>query len=175
MSASRVDNLDAPPLTRQQKILAFLTNPRWYWVLAPAGVVAFMLGCWGYFSYEPEGGGHHSLSDAVYGSVKLFFLHAAPQPETHVGYALDVARYLAPIVAGWAALIALISLLHDRVQHMLIPLRRNHVVVCGLGYVGFEFLRQLRLAGYRAIVIEADQDNPRIKTCRDWGLSLIHI
>ncbi|WIM88565.1 NAD-binding protein [Candidatus Mycobacterium wuenschmannii] len=173
MSASSTSGQDAPPRTFQQKILAFLTNPRWYWVLAPAGILAFLLGMWGYFSYVPEGGGHHSLSDAIYGAAKLFLLHAAPQPETHVGYALDIARYLAPIVAGWAALIALISLLHDRVQQMLIPLRRNHVVLCGLGYVGFEFLRQLRLAGYKAIVIEADPDNPRIEACRDWGYPVI--
>ena len=56
---------------------------------------------------------------------------------------------------------------------MLIPLRRNHVVLCGLGYVGFEFLRQLRLAGYKAIVIESDPDNPRIKACRDWGYPVV--
>ena len=95
------------------------------------------MGCWGYLAYVPAEGGHHRLSDAISGSAKLFLLHAAPQPETHVGYALDIARYLAPIIAGWAALIALISLLRDRVQQMLIPLRRGHVVLCGLGYVGF--------------------------------------
>lgn len=87
-------------------------------MLAPAGFAAFLLGCWGYLACVPAEGGHHSLSDAIYGSAKLFPLHAAPQPETHVGYALDIARYLAPIVAGWAALIALIPLLRDRVQQM---------------------------------------------------------
>ncbi|MCV7332362.1 NAD-binding protein [Mycobacterium cookii] len=155
-----------------QRILAVLTDPRLYWVLAPAAVFAFLLGCFGYLTWEPLEGSehvHYSLSDALYGSSKLFFLHAAPQPESQVGLALDVARYLAPIVAGWAALIALIALLHDRAQRMLIPLRRNHVVLCGLGDVGFELLRVLRAANYRVVVIEADARNPRIEACRQWG------
>lgn len=157
-------------MTVHQKLLTELTHPRWYWVLAPTGIAAFLLGCLGYRSYQGE---HHSASDVVYGSIKLFFLHAAPQPEHDVGIALDVARFLAPLVAGWAALIALVSLFRDRVQQMLIPLKRGHVVVCGLGDVGFEFLRQLHGAGYRVVVVEADAANPHIKACRDSGCPVI--
>lgn len=92
-----------------------------------------------------------------------------PQPEHNVGVALDIARFLAPIVAGWAALIAVVSVFRDRVQQLLIPFKHGHVVVCGLGYAGFEFVRKLRAAGYRAVVIESDENNPRIRTCRNWG------
>lgn len=159
-----------PPATLQHKLLTGLTDPHWYWALIPAGIAAFALGVQGYGTY---GGGDHSLSDAVYGAVKLFFLHAAPQPENHVGMALDVARFLAPIVAGWAALIALVSIFHDRVQQLLIPFKHGHVVVCGLGYAGFEFVRKLRAAGYRAVVIESDEANPRISTCRNWGFPVV--
>lgn len=159
-----------PPETLQHKVLTGLTDPHWYWALIPAGIVAFALGLWGYGSYE---GGGHSFTDALYGAVKLFFLHAAPQPENHVGTALDIARFLAPIVAGWAALIALVSVFRDRVQQLLIPFKHGHVVVCGLGYAGFEFVRNLRAAGYRAVVIESDENNPRIKTCRNWGFPVV--
>ncbi|GFG69604.1 NAD-binding protein [Mycolicibacter senuensis] len=159
-----------PPTTFQHRLLTGLTDPHWYWVLIPAGIAAFVLGLWGYGSY---GGGHHSLSDSVYGAVKLYFLHAAPQPEHNVGVALDIARFLAPIVAGWAALIAVVSVFRDRVQQLLIPFKHGHVVVCGLGYAGFEFVRKLRAAGYRAVVIESDENNPRIRTCRNWGFPVI--
>lgn len=158
------------PATLPHKLLTGLTDPHWYWVLIPAGFAAFALGMWGYGSYE---GGHHSVSDAVYGAVKLFFLHAAPQPENHVGIALDIARFLAPVVAGWAALIALVSVFRDRVQQLLIPFKQGHVVVCGLGYAGFEFVRKLRAAGYRVVVIESDEANPRIRTCRNWGFPVV--
>ncbi|RRR48127.1 hypothetical protein EHH44_01830 [Mycolicibacter terrae] len=159
-----------PPATFQHKLLTGLTDPHWYWLLIPAGIAAFALGMWGYGSYA---GGDHSISDAVYGSVKLFFLHAAPQPENHVGLALDIARFLAPVVAGWAALIALVSVFRDRVQQLLIPFKQGHVVVCGLGYAGFEFVRNLRAAGYRVVVIESDEANPRIRTCRNWGFPVV--
>lgn len=159
-----------PPVTFQHKLLTGLTDPHWYWMLIPAGIAAFVLGMWGYGSYESGG---HSLSDAVYGAVKLFFLHAAPQPENHVGIALDIARFLSPVVAGWAALIALVSMFRDRVQQLLIPCKQGHVVVCGLGYAGFEFVRKLRAAGYRVVVIESDEANPRIRTCRNWGFPVV--
>lgn len=161
----------APPSeTFQHRLLTGLTDPHWYWLLIPAGITAFLLGLWGYGTYE---GGDHSLSDAVYGASKLFFLHAAPQPENHVGLALDIARFLAPVVAGWAALIALVSVFRDRVQQLLIPFKHEHVVVCGLGYAGFEFVRKLRAAGYQAVVIESDEGNPRIRTCRNWGYPVV--
>ena len=158
-------------MTIHHKLLAGLSDTRWYGVLATAGVAAFFLGCWGYWSYGE--GGDHSVSDVVYGSIKLFFLHAAPQPDKYVGLPLNIARFLAPLVAGWAAVIALVSLFRDRLQQMLLPLKRGHVVVCGLGHVGFEFVRQLRTAGYRAVVVEADATNPQIKTCRDWGFPVV--
>lgn len=159
-----------PPATFQHKLLTGLTDPHWYWALIPAGIAAFALGMWGYGSY---GHGDHSISDAVYGAVKLFFLHAAPQPENNVGIALDIARFLAPLVAGWAALIAVVSVFRDRVQQLLIPFKHGHVVVCGLGFAGFELVRKLRAAGYRVVVIESDEANPRIRTCRNWGFPVV--
>ena len=39
--------------------------------------------------------------------------------------------------------------LHNGLQRLLIGFRGDHVVVCGLGYVGFEFVRQHRDAGYK--------------------------
>lgn len=162
---------DGPPVVAtHQKLLTRLTDPRWYWLLMPATLVAFFLGVWGFFSYAED---TRSASDAIYASIRLFFLNAAPHANSHAGIALNIARFLAPTVAGWAALIALAALFRDRVQQMLIPFKRGHVVVCGLGYVGFAFVTQLHRAGYRVVVIEADDTNPQIKTCRGWGFPVI--
>lgn len=158
------------PIAAHQKLLSGLGDPRWYPVLAVAGITALLLGFWGYWSF---GDGSHSASDAVYGSVKLFLWGAALPPEPHIGVSLNIARFLAPLVAGWAAVIALMSLFRDRLQQMMIPLKRGHVVVCGVGYVGFEFLRKLHNAGYRAVVIEENRANPQIDMCRGWGFPVI--
>jgi hypothetical protein len=141
---------------------------RWY-VLGAAAIVAFTLGWIGY-RQVPEL--HASPSDAAYNSLMLFLLEASPD-RTRIPVPLDIARFLAPVVAGYAGLAAFASLFRDRLQLMRIPLMRGHVVVCGLGYVGTVFLRHLRDAGTRVVVIEADPTYQHIDLCRSWGIPLI--
>ena len=92
---------------------------------------------------------------------------------THVPISLDIARFLAPVVAGYAGLVALASLFRDRVRQMRIPLMRGHVVICGLGDVGSVFLRHLREANGRVVVIDSDAANPNVELCRSWGVPII--
>ena len=81
---------------------------------------------------------------------------------------IEIARILAPIVSGWAALSGLALLFHDRFQQLRIPLMRGHVVICGLGYVGSLFGDHLRKAGHRVVVVELDPANPLLEVCRSW-------
>lgn len=94
---------------------------QWY-LLGAAGVVAFALGCWGYADADK------SVTDVIYNSLKLFM---GSPPQRPFGSQLDVARFLAPFVAGFAGFSALRVLFWERVQQMRIPLMRDHVVVCG--------------------------------------------
>ncbi|MDT5350025.1 MAG: hypothetical protein QOH91_3312 [Mycobacterium sp.] len=110
---------------------------------------------------------------AMYATIKLFSLPAAPQPAYQPNRVLDVARVAAPIVAAVAAVFVLILLLRNRVQQWRIRFTHGHVVICGLGYVGFEFVRQLRNAGYNTVAVEADATSPHIKPCRGWGVPVI--
>lgn len=150
-----------------------LSDYHWY-VLGVAGVVAFILGCIGWWRYLP---GHypkviHPYSDVAYWSFKDFFINSPADP--NLPWQLDVARFLAPVVAGWAGLSGLGLLFRDRVQQMRIPMMRGHVVVCGLGdYVGTVFLRHLQETGVRVVVIELDPDNPNIELCRGLGVPVI--
>ena len=81
---------------------------------------------------------------------------------------IEIARILAPVVAGWAALSGLALLFHDRFQQLRIPLMRGHVVICGLGYVGSLFGDHLRKAGHQVVVVELDPANPLLEVCRSW-------
>ncbi|MGH3522709.1 MAG: hypothetical protein ACRDU4_07745, partial [Mycobacterium sp.] len=134
-----------------------------WWILAVAGVAAFTLGCigwWKLMRHEyPQVS--HPLSTAVYWSFQDFLMEAPEEPS--LPWQADVARYLAPVVAGWAGLSALQSLFRDRVLQMRIPLIRGHVVICGLGYVGAMFLRHLQQDHIRAVVIESDTASPHIE------------
>jgi hypothetical protein len=141
---------------------------RWY-ALGAAAIVAFTLGWIGYRQVPVL---HASPSDAAYNSLMLFLLQASPD-RTRIPVPLDIARFLAPVVAGYAGLAAFASLFRDRLRLMRIPLMRGHVVVCGLGYVGTVFLRHLRDAGTRVVVIEAEATYQHIDLCRSWGIPLI--
>ncbi|WP_245713956.1 NAD-binding protein [Nocardia vaccinii] len=110
-------------------------------------------------------------SDVVFHSLELFFFTAPDEPRLPI--TLEVARFLAPVVASFAALSALAALFRDRVLQMRIPLMRGHVVVCGVGYVGAEFLRHLQKDHVAAVVIESDRTNPHIELCRRLRIPVI--
>jgi len=150
----------------------YLSDYRW-WILAIAGLIAFALGCVGWSQFFSRHFGRNpDFSDVVYWSFKNFILDSSEDP--NLPLALDIARFLAPVVAGWAGLSALGSLFRDRVQEMFIPLMRDHVVICGLGgYVGTAFVRHLHDDHIDVVVIELDAANPNIELCRSLGVPVI--
>jgi hypothetical protein len=148
---------------------------RWQWlVIGLAAVAAFVLGVVGFLQRRVEGSLQRdsSLTDAAYNSLKLFIFHES-EANTGVGVCLNIARFLAPAVAGYAALITLGSLFHERWLEMQIARWRGHVVLCGLGYVGNAFLDSLRKSGKRVVVIEKDAESPNRQLCRGLGVPVI--
>jgi hypothetical protein len=159
---------------------------RWI-VLATAGAVALVLGYIGYAEYFDHLYRIHQLdfgprwTDCLYHSLALFWPATSPT-RTRLPIWLDIARFLAPAVSGYAALAGLHSLFRDRVQEIRVPFMKDHVVVCGLGYVGSVFLRHLRdSAGFRSrlwrrlnvVAIEMDPANPLIEVWRSAGVPVI--
>ncbi|MBP1823163.1 NAD-binding protein [Mycobacterium sp. OAE908] len=161
----------------------FLIDYRWV-LLSIAGALAFIFGCIGYAQFlnhqyllkaydaPPD------LADVVYRSLMLFLPATAPD-KTRLPIWLDIARFLAPAVAGYAALAGLASLFRDRFQQIRVPLMRGHVVVCGLGYVGTVFLRHLRephgrrKSHVKVVAVEMDPTNPHIELCRSLKIPVI--
>jgi hypothetical protein len=157
------------------RFVGLLGRYQW-WVLGVGGVAAFVLGyigSWKYLTHaEQFKAGHAQWTDAVYWSLKDFLIDSTEHPG--VPWQLNVARYLAPVVAGWATISALALLFRDRLQQMIVARMRGHVVICGLGeHVGIVFVRHLREAGVRAVVVEYKKDNPSIELCRSLGAPVI--
>jgi hypothetical protein len=159
-----------------RSLKSFIVDFRWA-LLGLAAVIAFALGWAGYSEHlndlYAEGALKHppQSTDIAYNTIKLFLLGSPGA--TGIPVTLEVARILAPLVAGYAALSGLALLFRDRVQQLRIPLMRRHVVICGLGYVGSVFLDDLRQAGRRVVVIESDPANPRIELCRSWHIPVV--
>jgi hypothetical protein len=163
------------PVRRPEWLGRILTEYRWV-LIGAGGIVAFVLGAIGYHDWLTSLHQHDPATvpapgwfDVVFDSFALFVLGAAQG--TGMPIILEIARLLAPLVVGSAALIALFSLSRDRLQRIKIPRMHGHVVVCGLGQVGSEFLLQLRRA--KVVVIEADPANPNIELCRSLKIPVI--
>ena len=149
----------------------FVADFRWA-LLGFAAVIAFALGWIGYTKHlnemYTEGALKHppQATDIAYETVKLFLMGSPGT--TGLPVTIEIARILAPVVAGYAALSGLALLFHDRFQQLRIPLMRGHVVICGLGYVGSLFGDHLRKAGKKVVVVELDPANPLLEVCRSW-------
>ena len=140
---------------------------RWR-LLAAAGIAAFILGYVGACQHFGQPGVRVQgppprWSDFAYLSLQNFVLN---NPLLGVRWPQDVARFLAPAVAGYAGLVTLAALFRDRLQQMRIARMRRHVIVCGLGDVGYRLVRHLRDIGERVVVVEADATNPHLDVCR---------
>jgi voltage-gated potassium channel Kch len=155
-----------------RRVRRYLSDYRWL-ILAVASVVTFALGFVGWWqAFRSQLGHNPNVTDCAYWSLNNFFVNSPSQ--VNVPVALNIARFLAPAVAGWAGLSALGSLFRDRVQQMRIPLMRNHVVICGLGVdAGNVFVRHLRDERIDVVVIELDANNPGIELCRSLGVPVV--
>jgi len=113
-----------------------------------------------------------SFLDNLYRALQLFlFRSGAVTPP--VSWQLDVARWLAPVVAAGAAVSAMVALLRERLSDLRIRFYSNHVVVCGLGRLGSRLARTLRDAGYDVVGVEPDARNGAIARCREDGVVVL--
>ncbi len=140
-------------------------------VLVAAALVALALGLVGFSQSDPD----RSFSDALYRSVQLFFVTAGaglvdgPTPVT-----LDVARFLALATAATASVRAVFAIFGQRAARTWVRyLRRDHVIVCGLGQIGLRVTKAFHEAGYAVVVIEQDAMHAAVEECRSEGIVVL--
>ncbi len=105
--------------------------------------------------------------DLVFKSFQLFVLQISVEPP--MPWQLNVARVLAPLVAGYTALQALGQLLAGEFQSFRLRFLNRHVVICGLGRKGLNLARAFLDRGQAVVVLEQDAENDFVRQCRDLG------
>lgn len=145
----------------------------WQWpVILFLAVAALGLGYLGFRRYDLVHGAARSSLDHLYLALQLFSMEsgalAGPIP-----WQLELARLLAPVVAAWAALRALAALFRERFELLRLRRWRGHVVICGLGARGLHLVREFRRHGQRVAVVELDEENDWLRTCRDLGAAVV--
>jgi hypothetical protein len=143
---------------------------RWWWaaMITTLALLTLLLGMLGFHRNAAAQGQSATLLDVAYLSLQLFILDSGAVSGP-VGADLQIARFLAPLVAGYAAIHAVLGLFFHHVQTVLPRFMRGHYVVCGLGRKGSRLVAQLVARGERVVVIEHDQDNEELTDCRQLG------
>ena len=140
--------------------------------IALAWGVAGALGYAGFALHAAAHGENLSQADLFYLTIQLFLLQsgivADPLP-----WQLEVARFLAPGIAGYTALQALGAILSKEIELVRRQFLRNHVVICGLGEKGWLLARGFHREGARVVVIQQDEESDLIAPCRDLGITVL--
>jgi len=145
----------------------FWSRIRWP-LVALAALVAFGFGFVGFTEFfltirEPR-----SPWDVFYLTLQLFTLESG-SISGPVPWQLQVARLLAPVVAGFAAFGALAVLFREHFDRFRTRLFRNHIVICALGRKGLLLAKSLRQRGDQVVIVEEDAENDLIDTARGYG------
>jgi hypothetical protein len=166
-----VDLLSHRPSPVRRRVRAALARSRATWRGAQpvvlAGLAASVLVC-GTVGYTRT---HISVLDSLYGSIQLFAFagNAAVNPNPW----LQVARFAAPVVVGYAAVTAIVALYREKFDLLRFRRRRNHVVVAGAGTAGFATAAAFDREEWRVIVVDKDASNAAIRGCRERGIGVI--
>ncbi|MEO0101920.1 MAG: RyR domain-containing protein, partial [candidate division WOR-3 bacterium] len=111
-----------------------------------------------------------SFWTTLYRIFQLFVVEYGEVPIT-VPLPLRIARVLAPALAAYAAIKALLMIFYEqfRLLWISLPFNKRHIIVCGLHQKGFHLTKKLREKGERVVVIEKDAENDLIKPTKDEG------
>jgi voltage-gated potassium channel Kch len=128
-----------------------------------------ILGCVGFKAAYP----HDRFLDTVYRSIGLFGVGGGipegHRPET----ALEIARFLGPLVVGFAAFAAIVALYREQLHRGRLRLLRDHVVIAGAGAAGFRMATAFDKGGWRVVVVDRDALAPALAGCRERGIPVV--
>ena len=114
----------------------------------------------------------YDFGDSLYNAIQLFgFGGMVPN---NPDWQLQIARFLGPLIVGYAAIRGLMVLFREQLQLLWFrAVLRDHVVIAGLGEVGQHLALRLSDLGAQIIVIEANAASERIAGLRDRGVSVL--
>lgn len=152
--------------TRRRRGRAF-ADSGWI-VVGLVWVAAAVLGYVGFVAYFEALGEPQAPTRLVYLTLQLFVLESGSIPGP-VPLTLEIARFLAPAIAGGTALAAIAVLFRQQLTLLKLRFLRGHVVICGLGRKGLLLADAFARLGRRVVVLEKEDHNPFADRARDAG------
>lgn len=146
---------------------------QWLVVLA-AGSVAIILGFVGWTRYLNSLDAPAGVFDSFYLTIQLFTLQVSGFPEgSGFPIELQLAKFLAPVVAGYAAARALYSVFTETTQQIGVRFARDHAVVVGLDDFGLEVTRRFRDLGLPVVAIASEHQLEALRPAIDMGARVV--
>jgi hypothetical protein len=140
---------------------------RWPWqILIGAWLGTLTFGFWAWHVQNESQGLVRSGWDTLYAALGLFTMNVSATAYPMV-WQLNVVRFVAPLVAAFTAVTAVGLLVSREFFRLRQRFARDHIVVCGLGQRGLRLATELQARGHRVVVIERDQANPLLKSCKE--------
>jgi hypothetical protein len=148
-------------------------RPTWRDVRTPlvllTAIAVLVLGTVGY----TKSSGDYDWFEAFVKSFQLFAF-AGGDVSSNDPLSLNIAKLLAPLLVGYAAIRGLLALSREQLRLVGFRIfRRKHVVVVGLGDVGFRLADVLNDEGARVIAIDRDLTHASAEACRERGISVL--
>jgi hypothetical protein len=109
--------------------------------------------------------------DQMYEAIELFALNGNSSENANI--CLQIARFLAPVVLGYAAVGAIIAMYGEQVNRFAIRHLRRHVVIAGLGAAGYRLAKAFAEDGWPVVAIDSDGTNVSLAGCRERGIRVL--
>jgi voltage-gated potassium channel Kch len=135
-------------------------------------VIAIVLGYIGFAKYFTSTGQTRSVWDTLYVTMQLFTLESGAVPGP-IGWELNIARFLAPLMAVFTAIQVVASIFREQIQLLRMRFLKGHIVICGLGRKGFLLSRAFRRRGEKVVVLEQDAENDLLIHCQQDGIMVL--
>lgn len=143
--------------------LKLLSN-KWY-ILIGLAIITYAMGYYGFVESFAAKDIHKPLLDYAYETFQLFTFKTGLDV-TPTGWALQIARFVAPALTLYTFMLFLASYYLTMLRLSFI---RDHVVICGMGYLGPVLAKNFYEWGYSVVVIEKDPTNNDLELCKDMG------
>jgi voltage-gated potassium channel Kch len=151
-------------------IKPFLGEHKWT-ILFLLGVVSFILGIFGFGIFYS--GQNESVLNLIYLTLQLFVLRSGIYQGPSI-LLLDIARFSAPLLTFVSIIVVVTDYIYKDAQLFWLKVfGRDHIIICGLGYIGPIIARHYHKKGALVVIIEKDPMLPEIEKCKDLGILVI--
>jgi hypothetical protein len=141
-------------------------------LLAVAALVLFGLGLAGFTRYAAWHNLPNSFWDNLYLTLQLIPLNSGAV-EPPVPFELELARFFIPILTGAATATVVLDLFREQIRMLRLRGLRGQIIIFGLSRKGLLLANEFRRQGNEVVVIEQDEGNDWLESCRVQGMFVL--